>query len=266
MASLPFVSVIVPTHKRAVLLERALRSIRAQKADVPFEIIVVSDAIDPSTDAVCAAELTSSDTYVRRSGFAGPSASRNLALSLVRGAYVLFLDDDDAWHPEFLARLLEQEPVRQNLPVYFNCSVAQERRLPQGPQFISETDVNYDGRLTKDIYVKNQIHMSCLAIPRTILSGIEFDTCMRAYEDWDFMLAILDRVSLTHVPVRGSRVSEVPDETTDRRGASTKANDVNAIFDYLYVYHRHPAPDPEIANKRALLLKNCGLAVPPKVL
>jgi GalNAc5-diNAcBac-PP-undecaprenol beta-1,3-glucosyltransferase len=266
MASFPLVSVIVPTHKRAVLLARALRSIRSQTQDIPLEIIVVSDVIDPPTDTVCSTELTPSDTYVRRSGAAGPSASRNLALSLARGAYILFLDDDDAWHPDCLAQLLEQEPVQQHLPVYFNCSVVHERRLPQGPQFISEVDVNFRACLTKDSYVRNQIHMSCIAIPRNILSGIEFDTCMRAYEDWEFMLAIYDRVSLIHVPIRGSQIFQVPDDTTDRRGDSTKAKDVNAIGDYLYVYHRHPAPDPEIVQKRALFLQNLRIAIPPQLL
>ena len=266
MISPPLFSVIVPTHQRALLLRRALRSIRSQEGDASFEVIVVSDVPDAQTDTVCREELTDADTYVRRSGPPGPSASRNLAMSLVQGQCILFLDDDDGWHPKCLASLLEQPAVRAGTPVYFNCSVVTERRPPSGPEFLSETELKLDSRLTQDIYVKNQIPIPCFALPRHILRGIAFDPFMRAYEDWDFLLAICDRQMPVHAPFLGSRVFKVYDDTTDRRGTSAKANDLNVMFDYLYVYHRHPAPDLEVARKRTLLLRACGFEVAPEFL
>jgi GalNAc5-diNAcBac-PP-undecaprenol beta-1,3-glucosyltransferase len=266
MTDCPFFSVIVPTHKRAGLLHRALQSIRAQVVEALFEVIVIADVTDPETDAVCAAVLTPADTYVRRSGKPGPSASRNLALSLAKGAYVLFLDDDDAWHPNCLAQLLDQEPVRRGQTVYFNCSVVTERRPAGIPEFISEAEVNLNGLLTPDVYVKNQVHMSCFAFPKHVLAGIGFDPFMYAYEDWEFMLSVCDRGMPVHVPLLGSRIFEVKDDTTDRRGDSAGANGFHAVLDYLYAYHRHPAPTPEIQAKRAQLMRTCGIGVPPELM
>lgn len=261
MNNLPFFSVIVPTHKRAILLRRALESIKSQVCPVGCEVIVISDASDSATDAVCAELLTKSDMYIRRNGDAGPSASRNLGLSLVKGNYVLFLDDDDAWHPGCLAQLYAQPLVRQGAPVYFNCTVVKERRLPQGPELLSELGLNLAHGLTAEVYVKNQVHMSCFAFPKHLLRNLEFDPFMRAYEDWDYLLAIFDREMPTHVPLLGSRVFEVTDDTTDRRGNSQQANDFNAVLDYLYVYRRHPAPTPELRQRRAELLAMTGLPV-----
>nr|WP_315401850.1 glycosyltransferase family 2 protein [uncultured Duganella sp.] len=266
MSNPPFFSVIVPTHKRAVLLRRALASIKSQACPVQCEVIVVSDAADAATDAVCAELLTASDMYIRRNGAAGPSASRNLALSQVKGRYVMFLDDDDAWHPDCLALLHAQPHVQLGLPVYFNCTVVTERRLPAGPETVAEVALDLRHSLTPEVYVKNQVHMSCFAFPRQLLQGLEFDPFMRAYEDWDYLLAVFDRAMPTPVPFTGSRVFEVADATTDRRGSSEKANDFNAVLDYLYVYRRHPAPTPELQQARARLLAAAGMPMPAGLL
>jgi glycosyltransferase involved in cell wall biosynthesis len=261
MTTLPFFSVIVPTHKRALLLRRALESIKSQVCPVECEVIVISDVEDSATDAVCIELLAKSDIYIRRNGENGPSSSRNLGLSLVKGRFVMFLDDDDAWHPNCLANLLAQPHVQLNMPVYFNCTVVNERRLAQGPELLSEVELHLQHSLTSEVYIKNQVHMSCFAFPRQLLQGIEFDPFMRAYEDWDYLLAVFSRAMPTYVPLLGSRVFEVKDTTTDRRGSSEQAKDFNAVLDYLYVYRRHPAPTPELKQKRAELLKMAGLPI-----
>lgn len=261
-----FFSVIVPTHKRPQLLERALSSITQQMSPVPFEVIVISDITDEGTDKVCRNLLSSNDTYIRRSGSSGPSASRNVGLLLAQGRYILFLDDDDAWHPNLLAQLYNQAAIQRGRPVYFNCSVVKESRLPEGPVTLSETVLNLEGRLMHDVFVKNQVHMSCLAYPRPILDGLLFDTHMRAYEDWDFQLAAYAREWPQHVPVLGSRIFEVDDATTDRRGQSQAAHDFNAPLDYLYVYRRRAAPTEGLQHARAALLQQVGLEVSPEYL
>jgi GalNAc5-diNAcBac-PP-undecaprenol beta-1,3-glucosyltransferase len=266
MCNRPTFSVIIPTHRRANLLRRALQSVKSQEAPVSFEVIVVSDVIDNETDMVCTELLTAADTFLRRSGHPGPSASRNQALALARGRYIIFLDDDDAWHPGCLAQLCAQPILQQGRSVYFNCSVVSERRLSHAPEMLSETELNLEGRLTSAVYVKNQVHMSCFVFPRRLLSGLTFDESMRAYEDWDYLLAVFDREMPVHIPLLGSRVFEVKDDTSDRRGSSQKATDFNAVLDYLYVYRRHVAPTMELKQQRAALLAPFGLQIVPEML
>jgi predicted O-linked N-acetylglucosamine transferase (SPINDLY family) len=258
-------TVIIPTHRRAKLLDRALSSIKNQAKAAQHEIIVVSDCADSDTDDVCRKWLQPTDTYVRRSGAAGPSASRNLALKLAKGRTVLFLDDDDAWHPNLLASLDVCEPLKNGLPVYFNCTVVKEARKQEGPEHISDSYLDNAGRLDKSVFIKNQVHMSCFAMPRTLIQELEFDSYMRAYEDWDFLLSVFERTMPIHVPILGSRVYEVDDVTTDRRGSSKAANDANAAIDYLYVYRRHPVPR-QLQEQRAALLVSSGLTLTPDLL
>lgn len=261
----PVYSIVVPTHSRANLLSRALESLKGQTSKSAKEIIVVSDVDDLATNAVCSQWLERSDTFVRRAGSPGPSASRNLALKLARGQNILFLDDDDAWHPNLLAELDQCETLMNGQPIYFNCSVVKESRPPEGPVFIGENFVNTQNQLDENVFIKNQVHMSCFAFPRVLLQGLEFDVHMRAYEDWDFLLSVFERVMPSHVPILGSKIYEVDDATTDRRGNSTLANDNNALIDFVYVYRRHVVK-AHLREKRANLLSSAGLSLSAELL
>jgi glycosyltransferase involved in cell wall biosynthesis len=261
----PLFSVIIPTHKRAHLLARALSSIAKQTLAGHHEIIVISDCPDEATDKVCRQWLENTDTYICRSGVAGPAQSRNIGIQMARGEVVLFLDDDDAWHPNLLASLKDSEDLRQGYPVYFNLTVVKESRLPDVAQKHSETLFNTAGLLTEEIFVKNQISNSCIAIPRILLADLRFDPHMRAYEDWDFLLSLLERRMPKHLDILGPQIHEVDDETSDRRGSNKAANDLNAVMDYLYVYRRHPV-NSELQQKRSILLSSVGLNLPPDLL
>ena len=60
---LPYFSIIMPTHLRPALLERALKSIKANTFK-DIEIIVVADQIDAESFAVAAANLNETDTFI----------------------------------------------------------------------------------------------------------------------------------------------------------------------------------------------------------
>jgi glycosyltransferase involved in cell wall biosynthesis len=262
----PFLSVIIPTHKRPVLLERALKSIKSQESPLSYEIIVVADEANAADDEVCRRLLGPDDMHIRRNGPSGPSLSRNLGIELASGRYIMFLDDDDAWQPELLSRLAVHEEVKEGGFVNFDCLVVKESRSGPQPEFISELLLDTTGRLNEMVHVQNQIHMSCLMFPRTLIGSTRFDPFMRAYEDWDFMLAIFRKEMPVHVPVQGSIVYETADESSDRRGASSDATNANAIMDYLYVYRRHPAPSEELRQQRAALMQRVGMPLPANLL
>lgn len=266
MINSPLISVIIPTHLRPLLLKRALESINTQYLRSQIEIIVVSDAIDGATDEACHSLLGINDIYVRRNGEPGPSASRNMALELARGKYVMFLDDDDSWHPEFTVSLHEFLPKFNAHLAYMNCMVVKESRSVSGPIKLQENFLDLAGMLTNRVFVKNQVHMSCYLFPRNLITGMQFDSNMRAYEDWDFQLSAIEKEFPIHIPILSSCIYEVDDETSDRRGASDNAKNFNAVIDYLYVYRRHTAPTEEIQIERQNLLNSAGLNLLPSLL
>lgn len=260
--SQPFFTVIIPTHRRARLLRRALGSLKEQELGEDLQIIVVSDLHDAATAQVASECLGAGDSFFVRSGEPGPSASRNLGMERARGRYVLFLDDDDAHALGALQsarKLLQEKPMDIAL---CNFTVVKERRPEGEAQWLGEDPVDSARRYHEGIFVKNQIHMSAVIFSATALQGREFDPYMRAYEDWEFMLGVIKDRTVFHVPLMLSRVHEVHDQTTDRRGDQVFANDFNAVLDYLYVYRRYPAPSEPIRQQRHQLLKQCGLTVP----
>jgi len=264
-------TVIVPTHRRAHLLFRALQSVKSQhqfqdEESAKVQIIVVSDVIDPATDLVCNQVLEANDIYLRRAGSAGPSQSRNHALQLAEGQYILFLDDDDALHSEWLMELSKNRVLKAGVPVYGNCTVVTERRLSDTTEFLGAQALDCAGKLDIWLHLKNQVHMSCYAFPRQCITHRRFDHFMRAYEDWEFLLGLYREFPACHVPSPASYVFEVHDATTDRRGSSSRATGIDAVLDYLYVYRRYPGPTDEIRRKRSELLARNGLAIPPAYL
>ena len=264
--AVPYLSVIIPTHSRAPLLSRALQSINAQHSRSAIEVIVVSDVVDIDTDNVCQNLLAATDCYVRRGGKPGPSASRNIGLKLAQGRHVMFLDDDDSWSSGFISSLIAYSSCDCFEAVYFNCNVIKESRPKSGPEKISEVFLDCFNRLNAEVFVKNQVHMSCFMFSRAMLKDLTFDCTMRAYEDWDFLLSVFERKMPIHIPVTCSNVFEVDDETTDRRGASEDATNFNSVIDYLYVYRRHAAPSQGVLDKRKNLLEFVNFPLPEFVL
>lgn len=105
----PILSVIIPTHNRAMLLCRTLKSVLSMKG-VSMEIIVCDDASEDDT-----AEKMSSFTqrydcisYVRNDKNYGCGYTRHRAYLLSKGRYVVFADDDDYYtNPDFFRKALE---------------------------------------------------------------------------------------------------------------------------------------------------------------
>ena len=97
------ISIIVPTRNRVALLTRALHAIQSQTHQ-HYEVLVVDDGSDGQTRATYPAlfaelgdrfQLVLVGTDGQRGQ--GPSASRNLGISLAQSELLAFCDDDDLW-------------------------------------------------------------------------------------------------------------------------------------------------------------------------
>lgn len=104
------ISVVIPYYQRSAgVLRRSLASVAAQQGcPGPVDIIVVDDASPaPVADEVAAVALPagmSLRVVARKNG--GPGAARNTGLDAVPPStvYVAFLDSDDEWSTDHLAR------------------------------------------------------------------------------------------------------------------------------------------------------------------
>jgi teichuronic acid biosynthesis glycosyltransferase TuaG len=97
---MPAVSAIIPAYNAETFLARAIRSVEAQSFR-DFEIVVIDDGSTDGTADV--AQGFSSVRYVLGS-HGGEAAARNRGLEEARSELVAFVDADDEWLPEKLAR------------------------------------------------------------------------------------------------------------------------------------------------------------------
>jgi glycosyltransferase involved in cell wall biosynthesis len=105
MNYVPIVTVVIPTYNHAHFLREALSSLCAQTY-VDWEAIVVNNF---SKDDTIAVVESFADSRIRLENFSNNgiiAASRNRGIALARGNYLAFLDSDDTWYPEKLARCM----------------------------------------------------------------------------------------------------------------------------------------------------------------
>ena len=96
MNNKPLISMIIPTHNRAELLQEALNSVYAQEGvgeQFEMEIIVIDDASSDATPEIMRRNPVV--RYIRLETNLGASAARNVGIRASKGKYMAFLDDDD---------------------------------------------------------------------------------------------------------------------------------------------------------------------------
>ncbi|MGK4567639.1 glycosyltransferase family 2 protein [Flavobacterium sp. 3HN19-14] len=107
-----FFSVIIPLYNKANFIEIALKSVLAQTF-TDFEILVVEDGSTDDSLDIATSINDPKIRIIRHEKNKGLSASRNTGIQNSTSKYLCFLDADDAWQPEYLAKiysLIQQFP------------------------------------------------------------------------------------------------------------------------------------------------------------
>ena len=99
----PKYSVVIPVYQVEAFLPDCIDSVLSQHTQAPYELILVDDGSTDRSGGICDA-YAAQDSRVRVTHIEnqGVSHARNLGIQLARGRYILFLDSDDYWEPDFL--------------------------------------------------------------------------------------------------------------------------------------------------------------------
>jgi hypothetical protein len=97
----PLVSVILPVHNRAAWVARAVTS-ALEQTYAPLELIAIDDGSTDATRQVL--DTFGGRIVVLSQPQAGAYPARNRGLRAARGEFIAFLDSDDRWFPDRLAR------------------------------------------------------------------------------------------------------------------------------------------------------------------
>lgn len=200
---MPLISVIIPCFNDGRLAISAINSCIEQNTGASIEIIVVDDgSVDGSADLVSDYFAASSAVKVVRKTNGGLSSARNCGLHNSSGKWVLFLDSDDLLAENFIDGVLDTMKANPAATAiispfsYFTDapeSIAWSRRLLVAlfrvPRFRGWH--LWDRFLVR---TGNCFPVSACVISRKeIAGGSLFDEGLKAHEDWDAWIRLVDR-------------------------------------------------------------------------
>jgi glycosyltransferase involved in cell wall biosynthesis len=190
------VSVIIPTYNRAAWVMEAAASVLAQTYR-DFELLVVDDG---STDGTLVALATFGGEIKvrRREERRGVSAARNLGARAAAGEWLAFLDSDDLWLPDKLARQVEYLKANPDLVI---CQTG-ETWIRNG---VRVNPPEACRKMEGDIFLPSLSR--CLVSPSAVMLHRRlfeemggFDEELPAAEDYDLWLRIAWRHPVGLVP------------------------------------------------------------------
>lgn len=188
------VSVIIPTHNRRALTARAIDSVLSQ-ADPADEIIVVDDGSDDGTGA----EIRTAFPAIRclRQSHQGVSAARNRGIEAARGEWLAFLDSDDTWLPDKLARQRASIAARPEARIVHGDEIWVRDGRRVNPM---KKHRKHGGRIYRHCLPLCVISPSCVMIHREVFERVGlFDTTLPACEDYDLWLRICCRYPVEYI-------------------------------------------------------------------
>ena len=112
------VSIITPTFNAEQFILQTIQSVLEQTY-THWELILVDDCSSDSTWELIHSISDSRIKCFKLDQNSGPGVARNFAIQQAQGNYIAFLDADDVWKPEKLAKQL-QFMEEENLPMTFS--------------------------------------------------------------------------------------------------------------------------------------------------
>jgi len=190
----PKVSVNLCCYNGERFLSEALASVFAQTY-TNWELVIVNDGSTDSTDSIIRAAIEKGYPikYENSAVNRGLSNSRNRCLDLSSGEYIAFLDQDDLWLPEKLAKQVELLDSNSELALIYTDALAFYQE--SGESFPLFTRKPVRGKAFRSHLCYYNVPLQTVLLRKSILDAVgeRFDPNLRLAEDMDIFLRILYR-------------------------------------------------------------------------
>jgi glycosyltransferase involved in cell wall biosynthesis len=207
----PLVSVVIPAYQCAQYIAQALDSVLAQSY-TNFEILVVNDGSPDTTELEAALQPYQDRIRYIEQPNRGPAAARNHGVLESLGKYVAFLDADDYWGSDHLAKQMAQFQQDHALELVYCDSVLIKGSAPVGRAFASQPQsphVTFNSLLVEDCAIATS---TTVVSREAILRAGGFDENFVRCEDFEMWLRLA---------FAGTRMAYHPDADVYHRVSET---------------------------------------------
>jgi glycosyltransferase involved in cell wall biosynthesis len=184
------VSIVLPTYNRGTFLTEAVESVRAQSWP-DWELLLVDDG--STDDSLASVPPDARIRLISRPHTGNLAAVRNAGLDAARGAFIGFLDSDDRWRPDKLARQLARLQERSDCGW---CYGAHALIDAAGRSSRSPTAASWSARegdlFSAVVLGQAGVAMQTVLARHAIALAVRFDERLPWGDDYDF------RVRLAH--------------------------------------------------------------------
>lgn len=169
----PLISVIMPCCNSEHWVEQAIESV-LQQTHKELELIVIDDASSDSTSNILKQVKDPRLTLItRKQRSGGPATPRNQGLAAAKGDYLAFIDSDDIWHTEKLARQLHALEQHE-LNFISSQHLCFTDNKPQTPR-LDEQHLHVSRKNHLDLLRKNWVITSSALINQKLFDGVNFN-------------------------------------------------------------------------------------------
>lgn len=195
-------SVVIPTFNRVDSLRVAIKSVIAQSFP-HWRLYVIDDGSDNWDEVSLMAREFGPEAgriwFFHRPKNVGAAACRNYGLSRTEGKYVAFLDSDDLWYPQHLARHFQAHETRDGAMVYSDPDFAWARWDAPSRRFLYTPDkhplITYFGPFDRErLRQGNYIQTSGVSVWGDLARSLRFEFPQGRVtdEDWEYFKAVAD--------------------------------------------------------------------------
>lgn len=191
MQSQPLISIIIPAFNAASVLGVALRSVQEQQYPY-FEALVIDDGSADDTETIARPFVEQDPRFVLlQQPNQGVSAARNAGLAAARGEWIAFLDADDMWFANKLARQVQCLRDSPEVDLIFSNYYLWDGRTDLRLRYAEHKQFPL-GNFAQLIRF-NLLGISTVMVKQDLLSRVGgFDSELDPAEDWDLWLRLAE--------------------------------------------------------------------------
>ena len=189
---MPKISVILPVHNRADVLPRAIGSVLEQELK-DFELIVIDDGSTDSSADVAKSFGDARIRLIRLDRNRGGNVARNQGIRSASAPLIAFLDSDDRYLPNKLARVAAEFERRPKLDLLVDSFIKVQPPRSGKAEVVRRNPVIDDREQFRTALFTRRLWKAtpAIAVKREIaLEAGLFDETLRRLQDFDFLIRV----------------------------------------------------------------------------